>query len=90
MATLQVRGIDEKLYNSLRQRAKNDYRSINQEVIAILKEYLGQPHFSAAEATGEFLKLRWEDSRSAEEIIKDIENSRRNKKNFGDMRGLFN
>jgi plasmid stability protein len=41
MATLQVRNIDDNLYEALRRRAKEQNRSISQEVIRMLREHLG-------------------------------------------------
>jgi len=43
MATLQVKSIDDKSYKLLGIKAKKDNRSISQEVITILKEYLSEP-----------------------------------------------
>ena len=71
MATLQVRGLDDKLYTELKRLAKDENRSLNQEVIVLLKKSIApaQSRISPREATRELLKLRWEDSRSAAEIL---------------------
>ena len=39
MAMLQVRDMDDRLYERLRFAAKNDNRSISQQVITILQNY---------------------------------------------------
>ncbi|MDR3335909.1 MAG: antitoxin [Treponema sp.] len=90
MAILQVRDIDDKLYDTLRQKAKIENRSISQEVISILEKYLSNPIYFTINSTKEFLNLSWEDSRDAKEITKDIVKDRRNKKSFGEFNGVFN
>lgn len=84
MAILQVRDLNDKLYFSLRQMAKIENRSISQEVITILERYLSNPAVYNHNPTKEFLKLSssWEDSRTSNEIIKDIKSSRKNTKRF--------
>ncbi len=85
MATLQVKSIDDRLYKLLGQKAKMDNRSISQEVIAIIKEHLSEPKRSSIVlATDRFLEVcgSWKDSRSSDEIIADIRNSRKASKRF--------
>jgi plasmid stability protein len=43
MATLQVRDMDDRIYNALKQRARSRHRSLSQEVAHIIEEYLSQP-----------------------------------------------
>jgi len=78
MATLQVRSMDDQLYEALGRMAAREQRSISQQVIAILKEHLSQPvrHTSATE---DFLGLcsTWKDERTAEEIVQEIRGSRK-------------
>jgi hypothetical protein len=84
MANLQVRDIDDRLYESLRERASREKRSISQEVILILEKYLSRPTAYDVNPTDEFLWLSgaWRDDRSADEIISDIRDSRRNSSRF--------
>ncbi|MBI9097916.1 MAG: antitoxin [Spirochaetaceae bacterium] len=91
MANLQVRDMDEKLYSSLRSLAKNEKRSISQEVIYILQKYLSTPKSFNLNPTDEFLQLAgsWDDNRNAEEIIKDINDNRKNSSRFGGDNELF-
>ena len=91
MANLQVRDMDEKLYSSLRSLAKNEKRSISQEVIYILQKYLSTPKSFNQNPTDEFLQLAgsWDDNRNAEEIIKDINDNRKNSSRFGGDNELF-
>ncbi|MCK5130905.1 MAG: antitoxin [Candidatus Sabulitectum sp.] len=74
MANLQVRDIDDRLYESIRVLARGERRSISQEVVHILEKFLSQPGSFDKNPTDEFLKLAgsWEDERSAEEIISEI------------------
>jgi len=74
MAPLQLRSIDDQLYEALGKLAARDHRSISQEVIAILKEHLSQPVRHTTNTTEEFLNLcgTWQEDRSAEEIADEI------------------
>ena len=84
MATLQVRSIDDQLYEALGKLAARDHRSISQEVVAILKEHLSQPVRHTAAATEEFLSLcgTWQEDRSAEEIADEIRAHRQSATRF--------
>lgn len=83
MATLQVRSIDDQLYEALGRMAARDHRSISQQVIAILKEHLSQP-MRHANATEEFLSLcsTWKDEKKAEEIVHEIRGDRKSTTRF--------
>lgn len=91
MATLQVRDIDDRLYEYLKTRAKEERRSISQEVIAIIEDHLASPRKEFRNATEEFLNLEgaWKDDRNADGIIKDLRASRRNSSRFRKADGLF-
>ena len=84
MAMLQVRDMDNRLYDTIRYSAKRVNRSISQQVITILQEYFSSPVSKPKNAVDEFLKLSgsWDDERSAEEIIDDINSSRVNSSRF--------
>jgi len=79
MAVLQVRDIDDRLYASLKNRAKNEKRSISQEVIHIIQAYLSNPKHFSFNPTEEFLKLSgsWENSKTADEIIEYLTKNRK-------------
>jgi hypothetical protein len=91
MANLQVKDIDDKLYNSIRKLAIDEKRSISQEVVYILQRYLSVPNSFKKNPTDDFLELAgsWQDDRSADNIISDIRNSRRNSTRFGNDNELF-
>ena len=91
MAMLQVRDMDDRLYEKLKFSAKLDNRSISQQVITILQDYFTSVPVKSKNATEEFLKLAgsWEDSRSTEEIIDDVYASRVNSTRFEALDGVF-
>ena len=91
MAMLQVRDMDDRLYDRLRFAAKIDNRSISQQVVTILQNYFTSIPVKTKNATEEFLKLAgsWEDSRTTDEIIDDIYSSRVNSTRFEALDGIF-
>jgi hypothetical protein len=91
MANLQVRDIDDDLYQSLKDRASKEKRSISQEVISILEKYLAHPNSFGVNPTEEFLRLAgsWDDEGSAEEIVKDIRDGRNDSSRFASDHELF-
>jgi hypothetical protein len=84
VATLQVKGIDDALYRALGARAKQDNRSISQQVVKLIQDSLARSSGSAEEATGAFLALcgSWKDDRSARQIAAGIRKSRRSGRRF--------
>jgi len=82
MANLQVKGMDDQLYASLKDLATSENRSISQQVLFVLKRYLGRKHqFQTIKTPAQvLLELAgsWEDVRSSENIIKDLKKSRTN------------
>ena len=88
---LQVRDMDDRLYDKLRFAAKIDNRSISQQVITILQNYFTSIPVKTKNATEEFLKLAgsWDDSRSTDAIVDDIYNSRVNSTRFEALDGIF-
>ncbi len=91
MATLQVRDIDDRLYDFLKVSAKMQNRSISQEVITIIQTYLNSDQKQNKNATLEFLSLEgaWIDERNAEEIAKDIKQNRNQSSRFEAKNGIF-
>jgi hypothetical protein len=78
MANLQVRDIDNRLYDALKRKAEQEHRSISQEVLIMIENHISKSNLEAENQTIEFLKLSnsWIDNRSAEEIAKDIKSNR--------------
>jgi len=91
MATLQVRDIDDRLYDFLKVSAKLQNRSISQEVVTIIQNYLNASSGGTGNATLEFISLTgaWNDDKNAEELIADIRKSHKQSHRFGVKNGLF-
>jgi plasmid stability protein len=81
MANLQVRDIDNRLYESLKRRAELEHRSVSQEVVMIIESHLKRDNLETERQTLEFLKLdnSWHDNKNAEDIVSDIRSSRSKK-----------
>jgi hypothetical protein len=91
MAILQVRDIDDRIYENLKKISQQNKRSISQEVIHIIETYLSNPQILKKNSTEEFLKLSgsWEDDRPAEEIILETRKGRSTNKRFSQDHGIF-
>ena len=91
MATLQVKGIDNQLYEALKRRAELDHRSISQEVIRIIQYYLARSAQEAEDVTYEFLKLSgaWTSSEPAKKIIDFIRKSRKHHSKETFLKNVF-
>lgn len=82
MANLQIKGIDDELYNEIKKLAASEKRSVSQQVLFLVKNYLAnKPRFDAAKTPSEvFLELHgsWQDEREADQIIDQIKKARKN------------
>ena len=82
LAILQIKGIDDALYERLRRMAAADHRSISQEVLHLIEDYLTRQEDQPVTATSARALLAlagsWDDERSADEITADIRAARRN------------
>ena len=81
MANLQVKGVDDLFYQQLKRLAASQDRSVSQQVLAIVREYLAnQGTLSQIKSPAEVLlglAGSWQDDRSAEEIADEIRKARR-------------
>ena len=79
MATLRVNGMDDRLYRALNARAVQDNRSVSQEVVTMIREFLSNPRQDPLTATKAFLELAgsWADDRPARQIAGQIRKARR-------------
>ena len=88
MPSLTIRDIPAVQLRRIKAKAVETHRSLNGQILAMIDFYLGSPEASApaavqtrsrkarqAEALRE-LAGTWEDSRTSEEIIRDIRDSR--------------
>jgi plasmid stability protein len=91
MAILQVRDIDDRIYENLKRISQHNKRSISQEVIHIIEIYLSNPERLRVNSTEEFLKLSgsWIDDRSADIIINDIKKNRTKNTRFTKEHVIF-
>jgi hypothetical protein len=79
MATLQVKGMDDRLYKALAARAASENRSISQEVVTLIRDFLARAGRASRQYTDEFLALcgTWADDRPASEIAVELRRARR-------------
>ncbi len=81
MANLQIKGIDDDLYDQLRSLAASENRSISQQVLFLLKIYLAKKHQLQEAKTPAQVLLElsgsWEDDRLAEEIVRELRAERK-------------
>ncbi|MBS1257790.1 MAG: hypothetical protein MAG551_00837 [Candidatus Scalindua arabica] len=84
MANLQIKGIDNKFYSQIRELAASENRSISQQILYLIKEYLTkQKSIRKAKTPAQVLlelSGSWIDSKDPEEIVKDIKKGRANSK----------
>jgi plasmid stability protein len=91
MATLQVKGINDRLYEALRARATMENRSISQEVVCLIRRHLARPPRDPREATHAMLELvgSWRDDRTARRIAAELRKSRRGGRRFAKDDDVF-
>jgi hypothetical protein len=86
MANLQVKGIDDRLYEELKGLAESQNRSVSQEVIHLLKIHVTKAkHIRQGKTPAQVLlglSGSWEDPRSAEEIVGDLKKARKSSHRF--------
>jgi len=91
MATLQVKGFDDRLYEALRARAAMQNRSVSQEVVTMIRQCLSRPPEDPRAAMSAALELAgtWQDERSAQEIIDEVMAHRRTGRRFDPQSDVF-
>lgn len=82
MANLQIKGINDELYGELKEMAAEENRSVSQQTLYLLRDYLAKRRRvrrmkTAAEVLLEFFSS-WKDDRETEVIIAEIKRARRN------------
>lgn len=82
MANLQIKGIDDKFYSRIKKLAAAENRSISQQILYLTKEYLSKEKSISKTKTSAQVLLElsgsWIDTKSADDIIKDIKTNRTN------------
>ena len=84
MANLQIKGIKEELYAEIKKLASAENRSISQQILFLVREYLGRKNYlstlkSPAQVLLE-LSGSWQDDKGAEQIISEVKGGRINSK----------
>ena len=82
MANLQIKGIEDALYEEVKRMAAEENRSVSQQVLFLIRQHLatrqrGGSSKTAAQALLE-LSGSWLDDREPEEILNEIKAARRN------------
>ena len=82
MANLQIKGMNDDFYAQIKVLAGSESRSVSQQIIFMTKEYLlkKQQVQAAMMPAQVLLELSgaWEDGRTAEEIVADLKQARKN------------
>lgn len=82
MANLQIKGMDDHLYERLREMAAAHNRSVSQQVLFLVKSYLakGATALETKTVAESLLELAgsWNDARDPAEIVREIRKGRKN------------
>ncbi len=88
MANLQIKGIDEEIYSEIKKLAAAEKRSVSQQVLYLVKNYLAKkPVLDATKSPSEvLLELHgsWQEDCKANEIIRRIKAARKNSNRLTD------
>jgi hypothetical protein len=81
MANLQIKGIDDDLYREIREMAKDEHRSVSQQILYMTKLFLTRRKAVKQAKTSAEILLElagsWDDERPAEEIVAEIREARK-------------
>ena len=84
MANLQIKGVQDELYEEIKEVAEAENRSVSQQVLFLIRDFLARrrelktlswPADVLLELSGS-----WEDDREPEEIVAEIKAARKNSK----------
>ncbi|MGO9311229.1 MAG: hypothetical protein ACLQDI_00680 [Syntrophobacteraceae bacterium] len=82
MANLQIKGMDDRLYDTIKKLAASENRSVSQEILFLVKEHVAKRKQTAVVRTPAQVLLdlsgSWVDERSADVIIAEIKTARKN------------
>ncbi len=88
MANLQIKGVKEDLYEEIKRLAVAENRSVGQEILFLVKEYLSRKQRVGSLKTPAQVLLElagsWEDDRDAEEIVAQIKKARKNSRKLSE------
>ena len=81
MANLQIKGVDDAIYEELKKLAAAENRSVSQQTLFLIKDYLSKKQRVRTLKTPVQVLLElagsWEGEESAKEIIAKIKKARR-------------
>jgi hypothetical protein len=81
MANLQIKNIQDELYEEIKKLASSENRSVSQQVLFLVKEYLAKRKLLTAARSPAQVLLElsgsWEDDKNAEQIVKEIKSARK-------------
>jgi len=81
MANLQIKNIQDELYEEIKKLAAAENRSVSQQVLFLVKEYLAKrKQLTALKSPAQVLlelSGSWEDEKTAEQIVKEIKSARK-------------
>jgi len=84
MANLQIKGIEDELYKELKKMAAEENRSVSQQALFLVKEYLARKrHMRTLKTPAQILldlSGSWEDNRDSVKIVAQIRKARGNSK----------
>lgn len=88
MANLQIKGIDKDFYNRLKEVSLSENRSVSQQVLFLIKNYLvKKPQIQNTKTPAQVLlelSGSWQDTRPSEQIVKELKKSRKNSKKLSE------
>jgi hypothetical protein len=88
MANLQIKGIKEELYAEIKKLASAENRSVSQQILFLVREYLGRKnHLSTLKLPAQVLlelSGSWQDDKGAEQIISEVKGTRINSKKLAE------
>ena len=81
MANLQIKNVEDDLYEEIKKLASAENRSVSQQVLFLVKEYLTKrKHLTATKSPAQVLldlSGSWGDDKHAEHIVKEIKSARK-------------
>ncbi len=81
MANLQIKNVADDLYEEIKKLASAENRSVSQQVLFLVREYLAKrKHLTATKSPAQVLldlSGSWEDDKNAEQIVKEIKSARK-------------
>ena len=81
MANLQIKGMDDELYKELKRIAAEENRSISQQTVFLVRDYIAKKEKVRGTKTPAQVLLEltgsWKDDRNTAEIVSEIKKARK-------------